>query len=85
MSKYTELLAKHEDLEKRFVESENEFDRILGELESQVNVLEEVLIKSGIIEDLDLSDVLYRTQKDLWSYNFAKKIPFVVNEAKVKP
>jgi hypothetical protein len=78
-------MNKYKNLKKQFQEFENEMDKVLGELEDKVITLEKVLLKAGIIEDLDLTDVLYRTETDLWSYNFSKKIPIIVNEAKVKP
>ena len=60
----------------------------IQELYQKVKQLETVLIKAGIIEDLDMTDVMYRkeTITDPWGvlYNETKRIPFVVNEAKLK-
>ena len=60
----------------------------IQELFQKVKQLETVLIKAGIIEDLDMTDVMYRKETiiDPWGvlYNETKRIPFVVNEAKLK-
>lgn len=60
----------------------------IQDLYEKVKQLEAVLIKAGIIEDLDMTDVMYRKEvvNDPWDVLFSttKRIPFVVNEAKLK-
>ena len=60
----------------------------VAKLEDKINLLEKILVKSGIIEDLDMTDVLYRTEPFDnpygWGFSITQKIPFVVNEIKVK-
>jgi hypothetical protein len=60
----------------------------VAKLEDKINLLEKILVKSGIIEDLDMTDVLYRTEAFDdpygWGFSTTRKIPFVVNEIKVK-
>jgi hypothetical protein len=60
----------------------------IAKLEDKVDLLEKIITKSGLIEDLDMTDVLYRTEvvDDPYGWGFAstRKIPFVVNEVRVK-
>lgn len=80
-------MSKRKDINKLEARVDN-LQGTVTKLQDKVNLLEEVLVKAGIIEDLDMTDVLYRTvpNDDPWSllYGSNKRIPFVVNEAKVK-
>lgn len=64
------------------------YQQDIQNLYDKVNQLETILIKAGIIEDLDMTDVMYRKEvvSDPWDVLFSttKRIPFVVNEAKLK-
>ena len=57
---------------------------LIHRLENEIEQLQNVLVKSGIIEDTDMSDVMYRSVRDPWSLTGTHRIPFIVNQAKVK-
>ena len=68
----------------------HEANKRLFKLETRVSQLESIIEDAGIIEDIDMSDVKYR-EKEVVLENglfgpqkYVNKIPYIVNEVKVK-
>lgn len=59
----------------------------LAKLEHEISVLKDIIRTAGIVEDIDLSDVRYRTEinyEGIFGIPVEKKIPYVINEVKTK-
>lgn len=62
----------------------------LSKLEIRVAQLESIIEDAGIVEDVDMSDVKYREKEIVLEgglfgpQKYTQKIPYVVNEVKVK-
>lgn len=59
----------------------------IATLKAEVRNLTDILVEANIIEDIDMSDVKYRTIKydnGGW-YPQTIRVPYIVNEVKVKP
>lgn len=65
----------------------NDGAKRLAKLEQEVSVLKDIIKTSGIVEDIDLSDVRYRTEisyAGVFGFPVEQKIPYVINEVKTK-
>jgi cob(I)alamin adenosyltransferase len=65
-------------------------EKRISKLETRIEQLESIIEDAGIIEDIDMSDVKYREKSVQYTgglfgpTTFTHKVPYVVNEVKVK-
>lgn len=79
-------LRRVKHLRERNNEILKELREDISTLKAEVKNLTDILVEANIIEDIDMSDVKYRTVKDIsgW-YEYNRRVPYIVNEVKVKP
>lgn len=79
-------LRRVKHLRERNNEILKELREEISTLKAEVRNLTNILVEANIIEDIDMSDVKYRTVviEDAW-FPIKRQVPYIVNEVKVKP